>query len=150
MTPIIPPIVLPIPTIQRCLWYQYSEDGAEWTDWTSYGTDTEAPWSWSFTGVDGYYEFYSIAVDDYGNVEEPPSTADTSTGLDMVPPVTTIILDGTMGENDWYVSSVTVTLSATDELSGVESTWYQVDSGNWKIYTKLFTVSGDGHHTIYY
>ncbi|GAH12804.1 unnamed protein product, partial [marine sediment metagenome] len=51
---------------------------------------------------------------------------------DTTPPYTEIILDGTMGDNNWYVSVVTVTLNATDEGSGVESTWYRVDSGYWK------------------
>ncbi|GAH61864.1 unnamed protein product, partial [marine sediment metagenome] len=132
------------------LWYRYSSDGTDWTDWVSYGTDEDKPWSWSFTGSDGYYEFYSIAVDDYGNVEDPPSTADASIGIDTVKPVTTIILDGTIGENDWYTSSVAVTLSATDDTSGVGSTWYMLDSGISKLYTVPFTVSSEGEHTVEY
>ena len=132
------------------LWYQYSESGTEWTDWTFYGTDEDEPWSWSFTGSDGYYEFYSIAIDDYGNVEDPPTTADASTGLDTVKPVTTIILDGTLGGNGWYISNVTVTLSATDTLSGVSSTWYRIDTGDWQLYSTPFTVSSDDEHIIQY
>jgi len=110
------------------LWYRYSPDKTTWTNWTVYGICEEPipQWFWSFTGVDGYYEFYSIAIDDYGNVEDKPSTADSSTGIDTVKPVTTIELTGTMGENDWYTSSVTVTLTATDALSGIESTWYKL------------------------
>ena len=133
------------------LWSRYSTDGTNWTDNTSYGTDEELPWSWSFTGNEGYYEFYSIAIDDYGNVEDPPSTADASTGLDTTKPVTTIVLDGTMGENDWYVSNVTVTLSPSDALSGIDSTWYRLDSGIWKFYGgSPFTVSSEGDHTVEY
>jgi len=137
------------------LYSRYSEDGTEWTEWTSYyGTDEEEPWSWEFTGDegDGYYEFYSIAVDDYGNVEDPPSTADASTGLDTITPVTTHALNPVTpdGENDWYVSSVTVTLSAIDALSGVKWTWYQIDSGSWNIYMEPFTVSDDGEHVVSY
>ncbi|MBE3138093.1 MAG: right-handed parallel beta-helix repeat-containing protein [Thermoplasmata archaeon] len=134
------------------LWSRYSANGISWTAWTSYGTDFAAPWSWLFTGVDGYYQFYSIAVDTQSNVEAPPSSADASTGIDTVKPVTTIGLSGTMGSNGWYVSNVMVTLSATDTLSGVESTWYKVDAGYWTIYIAPlpFTVSGDGMHTVQY
>ncbi|MBE3120841.1 MAG: right-handed parallel beta-helix repeat-containing protein [Thermoplasmata archaeon] len=132
------------------LQYRYSINGISWTAWTSYGTDFAAPWSWLFTGVDGYYQFYSIAVDDYGNVEDAPSVADASTGIDTVKPVTTIELTGTMGGNNWYKSNVNVTLSATDTLSGIESTWYKVDAGYWTIYTVQFTVSGNGMHTVQY
>jgi len=109
------------------LWYQYSSNGTEWNDWASYGTDDEEPWSWEFTGSDGYYEFYSIAVDDYANVEDPPSAGDASCGLDTENPVTIHTLSGTMGGDDWYVSDVVVTLSASDNTSGVDSTWYKIE-----------------------
>ena len=132
------------------LWYRYSTNGTSWTAWTSYGTDIAAPWSWSFTGSDGYYQFYSIAIDDYGNVEEAPATADTSTGIDTTKPITTHLLNGTLGDNNWYKSVVTVTLSATDNLSGVETTWYKLDAGYWQLYSASFTVSSEGQHTVSY
>jgi len=132
------------------LWYRYSSNGTSWTAWTSYGVDIAAPWNWSFTGTDGYYQFYSIAVDNYENIEDTPGAADASTGIDTVTPVTSAILTGTMGENNWYTSTVMVTLSATDTLSGIESRWYKVDAGFWTIYTAPFTVSGDSMHTVQY
>ena len=133
------------------LWYRYSENGAEWTDWTAYGTDEEEPWIWLFTGSDGYYEFYSIAVDDIGSVEDPPDVADASTGIDTTPPFTEIHLNGTMGDNGWYVSVVTVTLNATDNTSGIESTWYRLNGGpRWRLYTKSFLVSKEGYHIVEY
>jgi uncharacterized lipoprotein NlpE involved in copper resistance len=132
------------------LYYRYSSNGAVWTEWASYGVDTQAPWSWSFTGSDGYYQFYSIAVDNDGHVEDPPSTADASTGIDTTKPVTTLTLNGTMGVNNWYVSDVLVTLLATDNLSGIASIWYIVDTGVWKMYSNPFTVSSEGNHTVFY
>jgi parallel beta-helix repeat protein len=133
------------------LWSRYSSNGTAWTNWTFYGIDEDAPWSWSFTGADGYYQFYSIAIDDYENVEDSPDAADASTGIDTTKPVTTSILNGTIGENGWYVSNpVMVTLSATDALSGIESKWYKVDAGYWTLYSTPFTVSGNGAHTVQY
>jgi len=71
---------------------------------------------------------------------------------DTEPPVTICILDPPEpdGDNGWYVSVVTVTLVATDDVSGVESTWYSHNGGYWKIYFNSFTVSSEGEHTIEY
>ena len=43
---------------------------------------------------------------------------------DITPPVTTCTLDPDTpdGDNGWYVSNVTVTLKATDDMSGVNAT----------------------------
>jgi len=134
------------------LYSRYSSNGTSWTAWTSYGVDSAAPWSWPFTGADGYYQFYSIAVNIYGITENPPGTADASTGLDTTKPVTTVALNPVTpdGQQGWYVSVVNVTLSATDGLSGVESKWYKIDAGAWNIYTAPFTVSSNGNHTVQY
>jgi len=134
------------------LYYRFSTNGTSWTAWTSYGVDSAAPWSWSFTGADGYYQFYSIAVNIYGITENPPGTADASTGLDTIKPVTTVALNPVTpnGQQGWYMSAVTVTLSATDGLSGVESKWYKIDAGVWNLYTAPVTVSSNGEHTVQY
>jgi len=71
-----------------------------------------------------------------------------TTEEDTIPPVTEIILDGTMGNNGWYVSVVTVTLVATDEGSGVESTYYRVYDLYWKLYAEPFEVSKEGYRTV--
>ena len=82
---------------------------------------------------------------------------------DTTPPVTTSALAGTKGDNGWYISDVTVTLSATDPPevfhiggdggngpSGVNHTYYKIDSGSWKEYTAPFMVSTEGQHTVLY
>lgn len=70
--------------------------------------------------------------------------------VDGEPPTTTAALSGTMGQNGWFRSSVSVALSATDGVSGVESTEYRVDDGPWLMYTAPFGVSAEGTHTIDY
>ncbi len=75
------------------------------------------------------------------------------TRVDITPPVTNCTLDPEIpdGDNGWYVSAVTVTLTATDEESGVASTWYCLDGGYWWIYiNNPFVVSGEGYHTVEY
>jgi ABC-type transport system substrate-binding protein len=68
---------------------------------------------------------------------------------DVTPPVTTISLEGVLGENDWFTSDVTVTLSATDDYQ-VEKTEYSFDNATWIPYATPFNVSEEGHLVIYY
>jgi len=68
---------------------------------------------------------------------------------DHTPPVTTCTLDGEM-QGDVYVGNVTVTLTATDDLSGVNWTKYKLDTGAWTPYTAPFMVSTEGAHKVYF
>lgn len=68
-------------------------------------------------------------------------------GNDTIPPVTICNLTGEL-EGNVYVSDVTVTLTATDEGSGVDYTMYKLDNGGWTIYISPFIVSTNGNHTV--
>ncbi|KAA0010513.1 MAG: hypothetical protein FE041_05200 [Thermoplasmata archaeon] len=54
------------------------------------------------------------------------------------------------GNNGWYVSNVTITLNANDNVSGVNVTKYKIDDGNWENYSGAFIISEEGEHTIKY
>jgi len=69
---------------------------------------------------------------------------------DTTPPVTTHEFIGTEGDNDWYVSDVTVELTATDDMSGVNVTYYMVDFEEWTIYDYPIVIINDGEHVIEY
>jgi hypothetical protein len=71
---------------------------------------------------------------------------------DTTPPVTTCTLDPDVpdGDNGWYVSNVTVTLKATDDMSGVNATYYRINGGKWEIYDSPFVIWEDGEHMIGY
>jgi len=71
-------------------------------------------------------------------------------GPDSVPPVATASLSGSRGSANWFVSPVDVTLTATDDSSGVASIHFRTDGGTWQLYTGPVTVQGDGSHTIDY
>ncbi len=68
--------------------------------------------------------------------------------VDTASPVTTAKLNGTMGENGWYISNVTVELSVNETTTQVNSTYYRVDGGNWTKYTKSFVISEEGEHLL--
>jgi hypothetical protein len=82
---------------------------------------------------------------------------------DTTPPVTTSALAGTLGQNGWFISDVTVTLSATDPSkifnkgsdggngpSGINHTYYKIDSGSWNEYITPFVVSAEGQYIVSY
>jgi hypothetical protein len=61
---------------------------------------------------------------------------------DTTPPVTTCAITG---ENP-----VTITLTATDDFSGVNYTMYKIDDGSYAAYTAPVQVTIPGDHTVYF
>jgi hypothetical protein len=72
--------------------------------------------------------------------------------LDITPPTTTATITGTMVKNDWFISNVQATLTATDGKwpSGVNHTYYNIDGGSWCEYTVPIIIDTDGYHIICY
>lgn len=71
---------------------------------------------------------------------------------DRVSPVTTARLSGTQGNNGWYISNVTVSLSAVDNESGsgIDKTEYSFDNTTWQKYTIPPIIGNEGKTIIYY
>ncbi len=67
---------------------------------------------------------------------------------DTVPPVTAASPSGAPGLNGWWLSNVSVALTASDTISPVACTYYRVDGGAWEVYESPFFVEGDGIHTL--
>lgn len=105
-----------------------------WGSWVTYTTSK----SWTLSTGDGTKTVYVQFKDNKGFTSGVSS--DTII-LDTVEPVTAIT---------HYPGSSTVSLSATDATSGVDKTYYRIDSGLWIIYTGPFALTGTGTHTINY
>lgn len=70
---------------------------------------------------------------------------------DQVPPVSTVKLQGTVGQNDWYLSDVTVNLAATDNQDQeVINTVYSFNGLDWISYVAPFVIKDEGLTTLYY
>ncbi len=69
--------------------------------------------------------------------------------IDRTKPKTTVTLPGTDGANGWYVTNPAVSLSVSDNLSGVDKTFYSVDGGAAQEYTKPVVIE-NGTHTFTY
>jgi hypothetical protein len=135
------------------LYYRHGDSGA----FTAYTTGANPSGHWtaspiafdsSGSGGDGLYQFYTCAVDNSGNRESAPLSPDASTTVDATKPATSVGLAGTIGSDGWYTSSVTVTLVSSDTMSGVASTTYSLDSGDWLAYLNSFSISQEGVHTM--
>lgn len=77
------------------------------------------------------------------------TTTETASGIriDRTAPVTTASL-AEPGDDGWHSAAVEVTLSGSDNLSGVASTFYTVDGGAQQQYSGAFSIAADGVHTI--
>src|SRR3989449_8587732 len=110
--------------------------------WQLYGNPVPIPVSGEGSHTIDYY-----ATDLAGNNE---SALAVTFHIDTVAPVTSAQVTGTLAGDGSYVSSVTVTLTASDATSGVQSEQYRVDGGPWRTYSVPFTLGGNGTHALDY
>jgi hypothetical protein len=73
----------------------------------------------------------------------------TITTTDTTPPATEAAVAGSSGLNGWYNGPTTVTLSATDDLSGVATTQYSINGGPWTSGTSVPLMSSGTYHIVY-
>jgi hypothetical protein len=71
--------------------------------------------------------------------------------IDKTPPVTVATFsENNLGNHGWYRGPVQISMSATDNVSGVQSTQYTIDNGTLKTYTAPFNYSTNGIHSLNY
>ena len=71
--------------------------------------------------------------------------------IDRTPPVTQATFSqNNLGNNGWYRGTVQISMSATDNQSGVEKIQYTIDNGTLKIYSAPFNYSTNGIHALNY
>jgi murein DD-endopeptidase MepM/ murein hydrolase activator NlpD len=99
-----------------------------------------------FQVQDGNGNYYRPVFDDVGEVNIGWYTSGNCP--DNNPPVSSLSLSGTVGENGYYISNVTATLSATDDISGVKSTHYNLNSAGWQIYSPPLVIPTNGRNTL--
>ncbi|MDD1756777.1 MAG: Ig-like domain-containing protein, partial [Methanomassiliicoccales archaeon] len=113
----------------------FSLDGGEWNE---YLEPLEV-------AGQGEHQLEYRSTDLAGNSE--PTRAITF-GIDFDAPVSSAKVDGVMGQEGWYVSSVDVVINASDSLSGLLAIQYSLDGGSWENYTSAVTISEPGEHSL--
>jgi uncharacterized cupredoxin-like copper-binding protein len=71
-------------------------------------------------------------------------------GEDTTPPTVAAEVTGDKDPNGAYIGKATVALTATDDSSGVKSTEYNVDGGEWTAYSEPVVVDAVGSHMVHY
>ncbi|MFI8067591.1 OmpL47-type beta-barrel domain-containing protein [Streptomyces sp. NPDC086033] len=93
------------------------------------------------------------AVDKAGNVSAEKSvdfTVVAPPSDDTAPPDTSATVSGEQNPDGTYVDMATVTVSASDTGSGVNTIEYAVNDGSWQPYTMPVMVHQVGAHTVRY
>ncbi|MFE0255569.1 OmpL47-type beta-barrel domain-containing protein [Streptomyces sp. NPDC059010] len=93
------------------------------------------------------------AFDKAGNVSAEKSAAFTVVAPptdDTAPPETSATVSGERNPDGTYIDMATVTVSASDTGSGVNTVEYAIGSGAWQAYTAPVMVHQVGTHTVRY
>ncbi|MDI6917106.1 MAG: DUF835 domain-containing protein [Thermoplasmatales archaeon] len=107
------------------------------------GSDWSYPWTPPY---DGNYTVTATSFDNALNSK----TVWIKFMFDKTTPTTSILVSGTLGTNNWYVSNVTVNLTASDKMSGVRSITYSIGGNETTVYAASTTLILQETTTIYY
>jgi hypothetical protein len=125
------------------VWMSLRDDGTAWSDWSPFIDTTGHELSKGDGERTVYVKF--ISDDEYWQSETSDSII-----VDTLPPVSSAILSGELGMMDWYVSPVSVELSSTDGLTGVEATEWSLNGGEWTPYVGALQVPHEGLNELRY
>jgi len=107
-------------------------------------------WTPGFDQAGTYTVKFTVSDGTFTDTEDVTITVND---VDNIPPTTLIDVSGTSGNNGWYLSDVTITLSATDNEggSGVATTEYSLDNGqHWNAYSQIVTITNEGTSSVSY
>ncbi len=129
-----------------------SRDGVSGVEGTNYALNASSYSKYSSPlnlNTEKEHQLHYYAYDYVGNAE---ATKNRNFTVDLTPAVTSHSIVGINHSGNILAPSTRFTLSRTDNLSGVRSTYYHFDDKGDKLYTSNITMAGlkDGEHTLYY
>ena len=109
------------------------------------GVQTSVPESPLHFSSEGANQNQEVTVTD--NAGNSATFTSPAVNIDLTKPSTSATVSGN-SNGEWHTGPVSVELVASDNLSGVASTFYSIDGGSAQTYTTAFSVSTDGVHTV--
>ena len=122
----------------------------------------------TFAGNSGGWLTYSVPIDKWTGSNiwiRFRSTSDSSAAIelgyyevrnlkivgmvDLDAPTSACSISGT-SSGGWYTSDVTVTLTASDGVTGIKAIYYKLDGGPQQTYAAPFKVTTNGGHSVEY
>ncbi|MGM1060393.1 OmpL47-type beta-barrel domain-containing protein [Saccharothrix sp. Mg75] len=122
---------------------EYTVDGGPWTPYTA-PVEVTAP---------GAHMVHHRATDNAGNTSAEGMSGFTVVERpveDTTPPTTAGAVTGERDPVGNYLGTATVTITAGDDGSGVDSIEHTVDGGAWTRYTAPVAVRAEGAHAVRY
>ena len=125
---------------------RFSNDGVSWGGWNEYASSA----AWTLVGGEGTRTVYAQYRDGAGNVS---NTVSDTIVIETGPPTGSVVVAG--GAAWTTVRGVALTLSATDEVSGVRDMRFSDDGSAWSAWQSYGTssawtlASGDGAKTVF-
>lgn len=89
--------------------------------------------------VDGDHVLHYGATDLAGNRTD---YSGRSIRIDTIPPVISLATTGIAGHGNWYVSDTQITITATDETSGIDRVEYDLNGTGWQSGNVIPNVEG--------
>jgi len=99
---------------------------------------------------DGPHTVSYWATDNLGNGGVTTALSQPVNVDSVAPVVDPIVLSAATNTGAWYASPMTVTMAASDALSGLAQITYTINGGASQVYTAPFTITADGAYTIVY
>jgi hypothetical protein len=137
-TPVTPFEIKALDALSGVARSEYRLDGGTWIPYKPFTVAAE-----------GRHFLEYRSVDNAGNVEAPRSFPFE---IDSMPPETVLEFNGRSfpgGTTVVIARKSNFALKASDSVSGVKSTEYRIDNGNWRAYAP-FVLNSDTNHTVYF
>lgn len=112
------------------------------------GVQSSDPASPLHFAAEGTNQTQQVTVTD--NAGNSATFTSPAVNIDLTKPSTTAILPGVSQDQEWFGGSPLVTLSASDNLSGVSGSFFRLDGSGPNLAIGPFLIPGEGTHTLEY
>lgn len=102
-------------------------------------------WSPVAVNEEGNHTLLYYSADNAGNTE---ATRSMTLKIDLTAPSSDYSIEGTLGQDGWYVSSTSINLSASDAISGLARIFYRMDGSGWSEFSDVLSLTEEGTHLV--